>query len=230
MKILVIEDEWELLNSIGQGLELDGYLVDLANTGELALEKLEVEKYDLMILDLNLPDMFGIELLKSLPMLNQDVKIIILTAHSELEMKILGLDLGASDYMVKPFHFEELEARIRVLFRRNYIVENKIITCGDLEFDTQKRILRGKGKIISLTKKETTIIEYLMKNQDKCVSAEELLEHAWDSEANYFSNSVRVHLTTLRKKIKEILGYNPIHNKVGEGYFLINNEETKDDQ
>ena len=220
MKILVIEDELELLHSIGQGLELDGYYVDMVSNGNLALYKLSYEKYDLLILDLNLPDMFGLDILKSLPALNQDVKIIILTAHSELEMKILGLDLGASDYMVKPFHFEELEARIRVLFRRNYVVENRIITCNDLQFDTQKRELKAKGQVILLTKKETAIIEYLMKNQDKCVSAEELLEHAWDSEANCFSNSVRVHLTTLRKKIKEVLGYNPIQNKVGEGYYI----------
>ena len=220
MKILVIEDELELLHSIGQGLELDGYYVDMVSNGNLALYKLSYEKYDLLILDLNLPDMFGLDILKSLPALNQDVKIIILTAHSELEMKILGLDLGASDYMVKPFHFEELEARIRVLFRRNYVVENRIITCNDLQFDTKKRELKAKGQVILLTKKETAIIEYLMKNQDKCVSAEELLEHAWDSEANCFSNSVRVHLTTLRKKIKEVLGYNPIQNKVGEGYYI----------
>ena len=225
MKILVIEDELELLHSIGQGLEMDGYYVDMVNNGSFALEKLSYEKYDLIILDLNLPDMFGLDILKELPELNEDIKVIILTAHSELEMKILGLDLGASDYMVKPFHFEELEARIRVLFRRNFIVEKKVIACGELKFDTQRRELKGKDTVITLTKKETAIIEYLMKNQDKYVSAEELLEHAWDSEANCFSNSVRVHLTTLRKKIKEVLGYNPIQNKVGEGYFLVNNEK-----
>ena len=225
MKILVIEDELDLLQSIGQGLELDGYYVDMVHQGNLALEKLSYEKYDLLILDLNLPDMFGMDILENMPEFNADIKVIILTAHSELEMKILGLDLGASDYMVKPFHFEELEARIRVLFRRNYIVEKKVISCGELKFDTQKRELTGKGIAIKLTKKETAIIEYLMKNQDKCVSAEELLEHAWDCDANCFSNSVRVHLTTLRKKIKEALGYNPIQNKIGEGYFLMENEK-----
>ena len=225
MKILVIEDELDLLQSIGQGLELDGYYVDMVNNGSLALEKLSYEKYDLIILDLNLPDMFGMDILENMPEFNADIKVIILTAHSELEMKILGLDLGASDYMVKPFHFEELEARIRVLFRRNYIVEKEVINCGDLKFDTKKRELTGKETVITLTKKETAIIEYLMKNQDKCVSAEELLEHAWDCETNCFSNSVRVHLTILRKKIKEVLGYNPIQNKVGEGYFLVSNEK-----
>ena len=225
MKILVIEDELELLNSMKQGLELDGYYVDTVDCGEMAFEKLNEDTYDLVILDLNLPDMFGFDILKNLPDLNKDVKVIILTAHSEIETKVLGLDLGASDYMVKPFHFEELEARIRMLFRRNFIVEKKIIVCGELQFDTQKRELKVKQQTIALTKKETAIIEYLLKNQHKCVSAEELLEHAWDSEANYFSNSVRVHLTTLRKKIKEVLGYNPIQNKVGQGYYLVTKEK-----
>ena len=220
MKILVVEDELDLLQSIGQGLKLDGYYVDLAGTGEEAMEFLNLENYDLVILDLNLPDIFGIDILKEISVKNPDIKVIILTAHSELEMKILGLDLGASDYMVKPFHFEELEARIRVLLRRNFIVEKEILSCGELTFDTKRRILCAKKREIPLTKKEASIIEYLMMNQDKCVSAEELLEHSWDSEVNYFSNSVRVHLTTLRKKIKESLGYNPICNKVGEGYYL----------
>ena len=226
MKILVVEDEAELLQSIGQGLKLDGYYVDLAGTGQEAMERLDIEKYDLIILDLNLPDIFGIDILKEVSKKDPDIKVIILTAHSELEMKILGLDLGASDYIVKPFHFEELEARIRVLLRRNFTVEKTILTCGKLTFDTKKRILCAKDEEIPLTKKEASIIEYLLKNQDKCVSAEELLEHAWDSEVNYFSNSVRVHLTTLRKKIKETLGFNPICNKVGEGYYL---KEQQDD-
>ena len=227
MRLLVVEDELELLKTLGQGLELDGYYVDLASNGQQAMDFIFAERYDLVILDLNLPDIFGIDLLKQIMEQDKDIKVIILTARSELEMKIQGLDLGASDYLVKPFHFEELEARIRVLLRRNYVKENTVITCGDLKFDTLKRILYGNNQEIHLTKKETAIIEYMMMNQDKLVTAEDFLTHAWDSEVDYFSNSVRVHITTLRKKIKEVLNYNPIINKVGEGYYLKKSKQEK---
>lgn len=227
MRLLVVEDELELLKSLGQGLELDGYYVDLASTGQGAMEFINTEKYDLVILDLNLPDIFGIDLLQQIMEHDKDIKVIILTARSELEMKIQGLYLGASDYLVKPFHFEELEARIRVLLRRNYVKEDAVLVFGDLKFDTLKRELYGGDQLIPLTKKEMAIIEYLMKNQDKLVSAEDFLAHAWDSEADYFSNSVRVHITTLRKKIKAVLNYNPIGNKVGEGYYLKKDNKSK---
>lgn len=220
MRLLVVEDELELLDTLSQGLKLDGYYVDSAANGKEAMEYIVAEKYDLVILDLNLPDIFGIDLLKQIVEHDSNIKIIILTARLELEMKIQGLDSGASDYLVKPFHFEELEARIRVLLRRNYIKEKPVLTCGDLKFDTLKRILYAKDQEIFLTKKETAIIEYMMFNQDKLVTAEDFIAHAWDSDVDYFSNSVRVHITTLRKKIKDVLNYNPIGNKVGEGYYL----------
>ena len=220
MRLLVVEDEAELRASIKKGLELDGYAVDGAASGEEALYLFGVEAYDLVILDLNLPDMFGLDVLKKLSWQDETCKVLILTAHSELEMKILGLDLGASDYMVKPFQFEELEARIRMLLRRSFVVNKTVLTCGDLRFDMEKRILKIHGETVSLTKKETAILEYLLLHRDKLVTAEELMAHVWDAESDGFSNSVRVHLTTLRKKIKEALGYNPICNKIGEGYYL----------
>ena len=221
MKLLVIEDEVELLKSIGKGLSLDGYYVDLAENGKKALELAYVEEYDLVILDLNLPDMFGLDVLKELKNINRDIKVIILTANSDLDTKIEGLDLGASDYVVKPFHFKELEARIRVLLRRNYTEAATVLSFGELNFDTVKRELTVNGKQVDLTKKEKSIIEYFLMNEDRIISTEELLSHVWDSDVDYFSNSVRVHLTKLRKKLKELLGYNPIENKVGEGYYLI---------
>ena len=134
--------------------------------------------------------------------------------------KVEGFDLGASDYLTKPFYFKELEIRVKALLRRNFRLEKIMLTCGKLRFDTQKRILYANEEEVTLTKKETAIIEYLLFNQDKVVTAENLLAHAWDSEVDYFSNSIRVHLASLRKKIKAILGYNPIINKIGEGYFL----------
>lgn len=214
MRLLVIEDELELLKTLVQGLELGGYYVDAASNGQEAMEFFMGEKYDLVILDLNLPDIFGMNLLQEIMKYDKDIKVIILTARSELEMKIQGLDLGASDYILKPFHFEELEARIRALLRRNYVTTNTILTCGDLKFDTLKRVLYGKDQEIPLTKKETAIIEYMMMNQDKLITAEDFIAHAWDADVDYFTNSVRVHITTLRKKIKEVIDYNPIAIKL----------------
>ena len=226
MRILVVEDERSLLDSIKKGLELDGYSVDTAISGEEAIECASVDIYDLVVLDLNLPDMFGLDVLKELTKINKDIKVLILTAHSELEIKIMGLDLGASDYMVKPFHFEELEARIRMLLRRTFIVEKPILSFGPLSFDSVKRKLTINGKDVALTRKEGAILEYFLLNQDRLVTAEELMAHAWDSEKDEFSNSVRVHLTTLRRKIKDVLGYNPICNKIGEGYYLTDNSNS----
>ena len=220
MRLLIIEDELELQESIKKGLEMDGYSVDAASSGEQGLYLAEIENYDLVVLDLNLPDIFGMDVLKKLISINENIKVLILTAHSEIDTKILGLDLGASDYMVKPFHFEELEARIRMLLRRKFLVEKTVLRFDEMEFDMTKRKLRIGGKEIPLTKKETAILEYFMLNTDRLITAEELISHAWDADADEFSNSVRVHLTTLRKKVKAELGYNPICNKVGEGYFL----------
>ena len=224
MRLLIIEDEVKLLESIKKGLELDGYYVDTAENGTDGIYLAHVENYDLVILDLNLPDMSGLNVLKELMNINKDTKVLILTAHSELETKIEGLDLGASDYMVKPFHFEELEARIRVLLRRTYVVEKSVLSFGPLKFDTVKRTFEVMGQHVVLTRKESAILEYFLLNQDRLVTAEELIAHAWDSDSDEFSNSIRVHLTTLRRKIKNILGYNPICNKVGEGYYLKEKE------
>ena len=224
MRLLIVEDEPELAKSIKKSLELDGYSVDHTMYGEEALELADIEEYDLIILDLNLPDMSGLHVLEELNRAHENVKVLILTAHSELEMKIQGLDLGASDYMVKPFHFEELEARIRMLLRRSFVVEKPVLTFEELRFNTVSRTLTVKGLPVSLTRKETSILEYFLMHPDRLITAEELIRHAWDQEADEFSNSIRVHLTTLRKKIKEAAGYNPIVNKVGQGYYLKKNE------
>lgn len=220
MKILLVEDETELLKSIAEGLSTIGYYVDTASSGEEALEYILAEEHDLYIFDLNLPDMTGFDILKYLNKERGNSKVLILTANSNIESKVEGFELGASDYLTKPFYFEELEMRVKALLRRNFNLEDVKISCGELEFDTKKRILYVRGEELKLTKKETAIIEYLLFNKERIVTTEDLLAHAWDSEVDYFSNSIRVHLATLRKKIKEVLGYNPIINKIGEGYFI----------
>lgn len=220
MRILVVEDEKELRESIVEGLRFQGYSVDEAENGEVAEEILFVENYDLMILDVNLPKLDGFTLLKRLREENQEIQVIVLTARSHVEDRVEGLDLGANDYLTKPFYFEELMARIRSLFRRKYIVEESVIKIGNLEFDTISRCLFLGEEEIKLTGKETSILEYLILNRGSFVTSETLMEHVWDGEADPFSNAVRVHISSLRKKIKKIGEKDPIRNEIGKGYII----------
>lgn len=218
MKILVAEDEKELLASIGEGLELDGYYVDLVDNGIQALEMAQLEQYDLILLDLNLPGIDGLDLLRTLRAEHSETKVLILSARSSVSDRIVGLDAGADDYLIKPFAFGELEARIRTLLRREYTHGEASLTLGELRFDTTARQVFVGDAQVNFTKKELAILEYLMRHAGAVVSSEELMTHAWDSNVDLFSNSVRVHIFSVRKKLREALRYDPISNKVGEGY------------
>lgn len=220
MKLLVVEDEKSLCNTIAKGLRLIGYDIDTCYDGEEAYELCMIESYDLIILDLNLPKMDGMDVLRELRRSDLETKVLILSARGQIRDKVDGLDAGANDYLVKPFHFEELEARVRSLTRRRFVQDNIILTRGDIAFDTKKRICFVKGNSLSLTRKEGGILEYLLLNSGRPVSQEELIEHVWDGSVNYFSNSVRVHISSLRKKIRDEIGYDPIMNKIGEGYLI----------
>lgn len=226
MKILIVEDEKDLCLSIAKGLKIDGYAVDTCYNGNDALEMMLIENYDLVVLDLNLPNIDGLDILKEVRQQNKTLKIIILTARTHISDKVTGLDLGANDYLTKPFHFEELEARIRCLLRQNVIMNNRVLTCGKLSFDTLSRKCYANGEEIDLTKREAGLLEYLMINKGRIISQEELLEHVWDSSVDSFSNAVRVHISSLRKKIKTMLNYNPIQNKINEGYLITERCET----
>ncbi|MGP1434473.1 MAG: response regulator transcription factor [Catonella sp.] len=220
MRILVVEDEQELCESIAKGLRLDGYEVDTAFDGEEAWEMTSVESYDLIILDLNLPKMDGMEVLKNIRKEDNETGILILSARGGLKDKIDGLDNGANDYLCKPFHFEELEARVRSLTRRRVVQNNLILECGEISLDTKARTVSAKGSELSLTRKELSILEYLMLHRDCPVSQEELINHVWDGSVDSFSNSIRVHISALRKKLKAALGYDPITNRIGQGYLI----------
>lgn len=224
MRILVVEDEIDLLEAIEEGLKIDGYAVDTSEDGVDGLELARVNDYDLIILDLNLPSMDGIDILKNIRNEDNLVKILILTARSSIEDRVLGLDLGANDYLVKPFHFEELEARIRSLLRMKYIQEGTMLKYNDLNVDTKLRKAFINDEFIKLTKKEFAILEYLMKNINKVISQEELIEHIWDNSVDMFSNSVRVHINSLRKKIRSNINDEVIKNIVGVGYVIENLE------
>jgi len=220
MRLLVVEDEAALCSSIAEGLRLDGYEVDTCQDGLEALELSSVEPYDLIILDLNLPGLDGMEVLRRLRADNVETGVLILSARGQLRDKVSGLDAGANDYLTKPFHFEELEARVRSLTRRRFIQENVHLSCGDVAFDTKSRTAYVKGRPLTLTRKEAGLLEYLLLHQDRVISQEEMMEHLWDGSVNSFSNSIRVHISSLRKKLRAALGYDPIQNKVGQGYMI----------
>lgn len=220
MKILVVEDEHTLCDDIAEDLELERYTVERCYDGLEAWEKLLVESYDLAILDLNLPGMDGLDLLRHVRQERPELRILILSARSTLEDKVAGLDLGADDYLTKPFALEELEARVRSLLRREFSPRNPIVTVGALVLDGQKREICANGTPLALTYKEFGILEYLMLHQGKPVSQEELLEHIWETDSNPFSHSVRMHISSLRKNLRTALGYDPITTKIGHGYCL----------
>ena len=220
MRILIVEDEKDLCQMIAKSLKESGYEVDIAYNGNEAMELLDVENYDLIVLDLNLPEIDGMEILEEFRTFNQDTKIIILSARSQIKDKVEGLDKGANDYLSKPFHLDELEARIRSLTRRNFITNNQMLSYKNLSFDSKKRIVKIDDKEISLTRKELGILEYLLLNRGRPISQEELIDHVCDSSVDIFSNSIRVHISALRKKLKKALKYDPIINRVGLGYQL----------
>lgn len=224
MRILIVEDEIDLCDTIAEGLQLDGYAVDTCYDGEEAYELITVETYDLVVLDLNLPSMDGIDILTQVRKHNKDVKILILSARDSVFDKVLGLDSGANDYLSKPFDFEELEARIRSLLRRSFKQENKILTFKEISLDTVRRTAFVNCTELSLTKKELSLLEYFLFNPNKVISQEEMMEHVWNIEADSFSNAVRVHIASLRKKLKQVLSYDPIMTKIGEGYYLSGGE------
>lgn len=220
MRLLVVEDEITLCKTIAKGLHLSGYEVDQAYDGLTALDKVLTESYDLVLLDLSLPKMDGMDLLSHFRERDQTTPVLILSARSQIEDKVQGLDQGANDYLTKPFSFDELEARVRSLTRRKFKQEDPLLVCGDLSFDTLSRTAKAKGQVLKLTRKEAGILEYLLLHQGSIVSQEDLISHIWDENVDPFSNSIRVHMSSLRKKIRQVLQTDPIRNKIGQGYVL----------
>ncbi len=220
MHLLVIEDERALCETIVRSLRRSAYSVDCCYDGEKALELLETERYDLVLLDLNLPKKDGMTVLRTLRQADRETKVLIPPPAERWRIRSRGLDAGANDYLAKPFHLAELEARIRSLTLRQFTQRDVILTCGALTFDTRSRTAAVNGQPLTLTRKETGILEYLMVHQGRPVSQEELMDHVWDNSVDNFSNSIRVHISSLRKKLRAALGYDPIRNRIGEGYLM----------
>ena len=220
MRILVVEDERALCETIVRSLRRLAYSVDPCYDGDTAIDLLGSERYDLVLLDLNLPKKDGMTVLRTLRQTDRETRVLILSARSEVADKVEGLDAGANDYLAKPFHLEELEARIRSLTLRQFTQNDVVLHCGPLSFDARSRTATAAGQPLALTRKETGILEYLLLHRGRPVSQEELLEHVWDNSVDNFSNSIRVHISALRKKLRAALGYDPVRNRIGEGYLI----------
>lgn len=223
---MVIEDEFDLAKALAKGLKNNGYAADIALLGEQALQKMEFNEYDLAVLDLNLPDIDGLELCKTLRARRPKLLILILTCRKRLKDKVMGLDMGADDYLAKPFHFQELLARIRALLRRDLPTKEPILQVGDLKLDPSSRTVFKGNRRLELRNKEFCILEYLMRRAGEVISQEELLEHAWgEEELDFFTANLRVHIHSLRKELNDD-AQNPkyIETLPGVGYRLKRDE------
>ncbi|MFQ5558243.1 MAG: response regulator transcription factor [Acidimicrobiales bacterium] len=224
MRILVDDDEIELADAVARGLRREGYAVDVAHDGRTALEKAELTPYDVVCLDLTMPGIDGLEVcrrLRDLPPDMEPPRVLMLTARDSVEERISGLDHGADDYLVKPFAFGELTARIRSLLRRDAGRTSAVSTVGDLELDDARHRASRGGRELDLTAKEFALLRYFMTHADEVLSQERLLEHVWDEHADPFTNTVRVTVGTLRRKLVE--GDEPglIETVIGSGYRLL---------
>lgn len=203
MRILVVEDNQKLAGYIKKALEQMSYSVDCAYDGEEGEEKATVEDYDLVILDIMLPKKDGLAVCRALRSEDVNIPIIMLTAKSEIDDRIKGLDSGADDYLVKPFDLAELMARIRALLRRPQLKTSEKLSAQDLLLDNAQFVVQKGSKHLSLTLKEYAVLEYLMRNKNMVVTREQILDHCWDHTFDSFSNIVDVYIKQVRKKLND---------------------------
>ncbi len=222
MRILIVEDEQKLADAVSRGLTLKGYAVDIVSDGKKALSRLSLHRndYDLVILDLMLPTMNGLEICKSARESGITTPILILTAENQTEKKVELLLSGADDYLVKPFSFDELSARIQALLRRPKEAVPTALEAGDIVLNPIDRKVTYVGKEIPLTLKEFGMLEYFMRRPNQVVNREDLLTHLWDFNYASFSNVVDVHIKNLRRKLSEEDGTNILETVRGIGYRL----------
>lgn len=220
MRILLVEDEKKLSEVIASGLAEAGYAVDTAFDGEEGLYLAEHESYDVVILDGMLPKKDGVEVCKELRAKGIKTAILMLTARSKVEDRVIGLDAGADDYLTKPFEFIELKSRIQALLRRTYQQPKTVIKIADLEVDPTKHEVYRAGKSVQLTPKEFAILELLVRNKNQVVTRTQIIEHTWDYNFDRMSNVVDVFIRTLRKKIDHGHSRKLIHTVHGVGYKI----------
>lgn len=220
MKILLAEDEVDLNNVVTRYLKKNGYSVDSVLDGEEALDYLEYGEYDLVILDIMMPKVDGFEVIKKLRDKGNHTSVLMLTARDSVDDKVKGLDLGADDYIVKPFDFNELMARIRAVVRRKYGNSSNRLVIGDLILDTSEKSITRAGKQIELTGKEYEVLEYLMQSKNRILSRDQIKEHVWDFDYEGDSNIIDVLIKNIRKKIDIETGKQIIYTKRGLGYVI----------
>jgi len=220
MRILLVEDEIRIADFIKRGLREEHYTVDLAPTGEKALFLAETNPYDLIVLDVMLPDGDGRGICRQLRGKKIHVPVLMLTARGSVEEKVSGLDAGADDYLTKPFAFEELLARVRALLRRDATVKTTSLKVEDLELDQLTRKVRRSGKEIGLSAKEYALLEYLMMHAGQVVTRTMISEHVWGDDFDSFTNIIDVYTNFLRKKIDKGFKKELIHTVRGVGYIL----------
>ena len=226
-RILIIEDEPELASFIKKGLELNAYEVEVAENGETGLEKAFSKPFDLIILDINLPSISGYEVCRKIRENNQNIGILMLTALNSTYDKVYGFNLGANDYLVKPFDFEELLVRSKSLIRllkRDSGSEN-ILSVSDLELDLNSKTVKRSGNEIKLTAKEFSLLEYLLRNKGKVLSRTDIAEKIWDLTFDTGTNVIDLYIYYLRNKIDKNYPNKLIHTLYGMGYVI---KETKD--
>ncbi len=203
MKLLVVDDEKRIARAIKQGLEQDGYAVDLAHDGEEGFLAASADDYDVIILDVMMPEMNGLEVCRKLREEGNKTPILMLTAKDQAKDVATGLDAGADDYLAKPFAFNVLTARIRALLRRPHEVVSNTLSVGDVTMDTVGHIVRRDGKEVQLSAKEYAILEYLIRNKNRIVSKNAIMSHVWDFDADVLPNNVEVFINYLRSKLEK---------------------------
>jgi DNA-binding response OmpR family regulator len=223
MRILVVEDERDLADAVARGLRREGYAVDVAYEGDDAVAKINLYSYDLVCLDINLPGIGGHEIARKIRAEHiseneSGPRILMLTALGGVDDRIAGLDEGADDYLVKPFDFGELIARVRALLRRGPARSGSVLQVGSVELDGAHFVARRAGVELRLSPKEFALLRYFMSHPGEVLSQEQLLEHVWDENADPFTQTVRVTVMTLRKKLTVAGSAQPIETVVGRGY------------
>jgi DNA-binding response OmpR family regulator len=230
MRILVVEDEPEAAAVLARGLREHAYAVDVAADGRTALEHAVINDYDLVVLDILLPVVNGLEVCRRLRKKGVVTPILMLTARGEPDQRVQGLDAGADDYLPKPYHFPELLARVRALLRRGPALEPSVLTIHDLRIDTRARVVARAGQAIQLTAKEYALLDYLARHQGKVLGRAEIAEHVWDDSFDPMSNLIEVYIQRLRRKVDDGHGMKLIHTRRGAGYVLTpSTDDNADD-
>lgn len=225
MKVLIVEDEVKVANFISKGLEEEGYTVEVAYDGKKGIELIQGFTFDVVLLDLMIPEVDGLEVLKNIRARGIDTPVLIITAKSSKADVIKGLDTGSDDYLTKPFSFDELLARMRALLRRSRKSDTHILEYKDIILNPYTRRLSIASKEVELTEKEFMIMEYLLKNNEKPLARKEIAEYAWQNSTDS-TNIVDVYVNFLRKKIESVSQKRYIHTVRGKGYILREENEN----